>query len=66
MSMSVKDVLAQTDWELFRKQKAALRNLPTMYEDEQNAVSGILNFIDALQDAVVEDGIATEQQVFGE
>jgi hypothetical protein len=37
-----------------------------MYEVEQNAVAGLINFIDALQDAVVEEGIATEQQVFGE
>ena len=54
MSMSVKDVLQQTDWVLLREQKALLPD------------GGLLNFIDALQDAVVAEGIATEQQVFGE
>lgn len=54
MSMSVKDVLQQTDWVLLREQKALLPD------------GGILQFIDALQDAVVEEGIATEAEVFGE
>lgn len=66
MSMSVKDVLQQTDWKLFREQKGELSNIRILTDEQQDAVAGIINFIDALQDAVVEEGTATEQQVFGD
>ena len=61
------------DFKLLREQKLSLLELITGFEKMGTAKSkktaahleGILNMIDAIQDAVVKDGIKTERQVFG-
>lgn len=68
------------DFKLLRKQKNELLETLTFlednvqYDDDEDAkvmrsridsLEGILNMIDAIQDAVVKDGIKTERQVFG-
>ena len=65
MSVSIKEVLSQTDWELLREQKAQLLNAPPLSPDYENAIAGIINWIDAIQDAVVDNGIASFNEVFG-
>ena len=47
------------NWKLLRSQKAWLVHAATPEAD------GLTMLLDALQDAVVEDGIATESEVFG-
>ena len=48
------------DWKLLKRQKRWL-----LYDHGEYAL-GLINLLDNLQDAVVADGLATEQQVFGE
>jgi hypothetical protein len=47
------------DWELLRKQKRHLLLLPY-----HTHTQGIIHFIDAIQDAAIADGIASEEEVF--
>ena len=53
-------VIENTDWDLLRKQKLTLID-----KSGNNDICGILNFIDALQDALVEDKIVSEEEMFG-
>jgi hypothetical protein len=53
-------VISKTNWELLRNQKEWLWN------QESDKAIGLVHFLDAIQDAAVEDGIATELEVFGE
>jgi hypothetical protein len=53
-------VISKTNWELLRNQKEWLWN------QESDEAIGLVHFLDAIQDAAVEDGIATELEVFGE
>ena len=68
----IEEVVAGIDFDLLRKQKLAVLEhieklkltfsttpLPTL------ELSGIINMLDDIQDAVVEDGIKTEAEVFG-
>lgn len=55
----VVETLKRVDWKLLRSQKAWLVHAATPEAD------GLTMLLDALQDAVVEDGIATEKEVFG-
>lgn len=62
--------LKETDYKLLRNQKKSLIELSeTMRKLGSNKyadhLDGILNFLDAIQDGVVEDKIKTERQVFG-
>ncbi len=54
------------DWAQLRRQKETLVGLvmaaPPPISDD---LGGILSIIDALQDEAVEDGTATEEEVFG-
>jgi hypothetical protein len=57
---------------LLRHQKTTLLELSKAGEssdfftrEDHDALNGIINLIDRLQDAVVEDGIKTEKEVFG-
>lgn len=65
MSMDIRDVIKGTNWALLREQKEILVNSPFQSKDLEYAVQGLLNWIDAIQDAVVDQGIATEEEVFG-
>ena len=73
-------VIEGIDYEALREQKLRLLEVIAQREDDYERVgddegvvvkaqidglTGILNMIDAIQDAVVKDGIKTERQVFG-
>ena len=75
---AVTEVISQTNWELLRSQKAEVVNLLydlAAQEREGNAphltcrladnLEGLLNWIDAIQDAAVSDGHVEADQVFG-
>lgn len=47
----IDDVLKQTDWALLAQQKLALLAI-----EDNPAVDGIINFLDALQDAAAAEG----------
>jgi hypothetical protein len=53
-------VISDTNWELLRNQKEWLCN-----QGSDEAI-GLAHFLDAIQDAAVEDGIASKLEVFGE
>lgn len=56
---TINDVLAHTDWELLAQQKATLVQCLNAREWSQETTAhldGILNWIDALQDAAENDG----------
>jgi hypothetical protein len=58
--MSVlRDVVERIDWELLAAQKSWLLSIGVELGE------GVVSLIDALQDAAVADGIATEEVVFG-
>jgi hypothetical protein len=56
----LEQVISKNDWGLIRKQKEWLLN------NGSDEAMGLVHFLDAIQDAVVEDGIATEFEVFGD
>lgn len=66
MSMDILDVMEQTDWAILRKQKAFLLSVSVVSHEEQKLIDGTIYWFDAIQDAAVAQGIATEEQVFGE
>lgn len=49
--MSVNEVLSRTDWELLAVQKQSLLALP-----ETELITGLINWLDALQDAAEAEG----------
>lgn len=60
------EAIRKIDWALLRMQKAWLLG----WEDDidfggAHVAPGLINLIDALQDAAVADGVATEEEVFG-
>ena len=67
--MDINDVLKATNWKLLREQKLQLLGLIVVNEDDErvvDALDGIINFIDAIQDAAVDSGIKTGDEVFGD
>lgn len=59
MSVNVTDVVSNIDWELLRKQKRWLIN------QNGELAAGLIGLIDALQDAAVDSGLSTVDEVFG-
>lgn len=53
------------NWKLLREQKEYCINEANNNPDAAQIYDGLVHLIDALQDAAVSDGIATERQVFG-
>lgn len=53
-------VISNTNWELLRNQKEWLWN------HGSDEAMGLAHYLDAIQDAVVDDLIALEIEVFGE
>ena len=53
-------VISNTNWELLRKQKEWLLN------NGSDEAMRLAHYLDAIQDAAVEDGLATKLEVFGE
>jgi len=65
MSKNIYDVFAGTDWALLREQKQWLN---AMWMDAPKAMTfreGLVNWIDAVQDAAVDEGVASAAEVFG-
>ena len=58
----VAEVFACTDWRLLARQKVVLGD--PHHTEFANAVDGILNWISALQDALVDSGTLEEDIVF--
>jgi hypothetical protein len=55
------------DLRLLRLQKRALTSIPTNFQlsgDEVEAIEGMLNMIDVIQDSIVDRGLASEEEVF--
>jgi hypothetical protein len=67
--MEVPNIITGIDWKLLRKQKRLLLqviNNDNVNFKEKEALEGILNLIDAIQDYAVDDAqIVTEIEVFG-
>ena len=53
-------VISNTNWELLRNQKVFLWN------HGSDEAMELAHYLDAIQDAAVEDGLATKLEVFGE
>ena len=64
----VKEVLQNVDYALLRGQKTALIHHinKSKYSFSIDCFDGIVDLLDNLQDAIVEDEIKTEQEVFGD
>ena len=58
----VAEVFGRTDWRLLARQKVVLGD--PHHSEFANAVDGILNWISALQDALVDSGTLAEDSVF--
>lgn len=57
-------VFAKTDWQLLAQQKTRLAD--PLSPDYANTVDGVLNWISAVQDALVDSGLYEETRVFPE
>jgi hypothetical protein len=61
-------VINDTDYDLLWHQKMLLlelRDSTKTTHDQALLLSSLVNFLDAFQDAVVNDGVLPEQRVFG-
>ena len=68
MSKNIYDVFAGTNWPLLRDEKLFLMQLPRLYplsDEEMQKVDGIVHWIDAIQDAAVDEGVADPAEVYG-
>lgn len=57
-----------TDWKLLQVQKETLVRLscsPEILSDDRRHLTGMVNFIDYIQDIIVDSGYKTEEEVFG-
>jgi len=52
-------LMKDTNWDLLRTQKEWLLN------NGDNEAMGLVHLLDAIQDAVVAEGIVSEEEVFG-
>ena len=65
--MKLKALVHNTDYALLQKQKAVLIDIlngSSLSPDKDVAIEGIINFLDSFQDAVVDDQLKTETEVF--
>ena len=68
--MNLETFAKRTDYQLLLKQKQTLLELidpDTMHFDDPGRITnleGLLNFLDAFQDVVVDAGVLPEEQVF--
>lgn len=62
--MKIAHAMSQTDWKLLKEQKQCLVQLLVepnrLFPNEQTALQGLLNWIDAVQDAAEIDGFPVE------
>ena len=55
------------DLRLLRKQKRALVSITegtTVTHEQEDATEGMLNMLDFIQDSILEQGLATEEEIF--
>lgn len=58
--------LKNTDWDMLQQQKLELLNLLGNHRNKCSPIlDGLIHFLDAIQDAAVDDGIASKEEVFG-
>ena len=62
---ALRDVFTCIDYSLLQEQKQYCENEAENNDEAAHIYSGLVNFIDALQNAVVTDRIATAREVFG-
>lgn len=62
--LNTRHALQRTDWPMLAYQKQVLLAHIDSTDQDVQALLGILNFLDAIQDAAVADGIALPYQVF--
>lgn len=69
----VLNVIKRIDYPLLKDQKLQLLELSRLgktsdlfTQEDDDALDGIIALLDELQDAVVDDGIKTEKEVFGQ
>ena len=63
---NLESVMKDVDWELLREQKMYLYNEACNNDDVGELYAGVVSLLDFIQDAVVADGIASVEEVFGE
>jgi hypothetical protein len=61
--MTLLEFATSVDYNLLQQQKLTLLGLYTT-GNQKDDIDGIINFIDAFQDAIVESHIKTEDEVF--
>ena len=61
--MTLLEFATSVDYNLLQQQKLTLLGLYTT-GNQRDDIDGIINFIDAFQDAIVESHIKTEEEVF--
>jgi hypothetical protein len=61
--MTLLEFATSVDYNLLQQQKLTLLGLYTT-GNQRDDIDGIINFIDAFQDAIVESHIKTEDEVF--
>ena len=65
--MTLLEFATSVDYNLLQQQKAILvdiATIPYLSQEKTDALDGIINLIDAFQDAIVESHIKTEEEVF--
>lgn len=60
------NILRHIDWETLREQKEFCWNESNKYSASAYIYDGLLHLIDSIQDAAVDDHVATEAEIFGE
>ena len=65
MSTNTHRVVRNMDWDLLRTQKTYCENEAANAAEIGHIYDGIVSIIDAIQDAAVADGLASEVEVFG-
>lgn len=65
MSYSLREFVRKTDFTLLRKQKEWLLSVPRPFGQLHPEVDGLIHFLDAVQDMIVDEELASEQRVFG-
>ena len=65
--MKVTITLENVDWKLLQEQKESLvkHAMDTKESDLRDCLDGVINFLDAIQDAAVNQNQVTEKEVFG-
>lgn len=62
--LNTRHALRRTDWAMLAVQKQVLLAHINSTNQDVHALMGIVNFLDAIQDAACADGIALPYQVF--